>query len=117
MTPAPEDDAERAERLARSLSRWENEGGADAAPGAAVPNALLQPPLTTTELLHLRSRVIALENLVISLLATASDEQLDRVRQMAAFISPRPGYTQHPMTGHAAVEMTSLVDRSGRFRN
>jgi hypothetical protein len=72
--------------------------------------------LTNAELVQLRIRVIALENLVIALLAEASDRQLDLVREMAAYISPRPGYTHHPLTIHAAIQMIDLVERAGRFR-
>ncbi|PUE06052.1 hypothetical protein B9Z51_17590 [Limnohabitans sp. T6-5] len=65
---------------------------------------------------QLRVRVIALENLVISMLAQSPESQLVRVREMATFIAPRPGYTQHPLTLRAADEMRSLVDRAGQFR-
>jgi hypothetical protein len=47
---------------------------------------------------HLRIRVIALENVLISLLATASNEQLELAREMAGYISPRPAFTPHPLT-------------------
>lgn len=72
--------------------------------------------LTNNELEQLRTRVIALENLVIALLADKSDRQLDLAREMAAYISPRPGSTQHPLTIHAAAQMIHLVERSGHFR-
>ena len=75
------------------------------------------PPLTNTELVQLRVRGIALENLVISLLAEASDRQLDRVREMAAYISPRPGVTHHALTMHAAAHMVDLVARAQHFRD
>jgi hypothetical protein len=74
------------------------------------------PELTNTELVQLRIRVIALENLVIALLAEASDRQLNLASEMAAYISPRPGFTQHPLTIHAAVHMIDLVERAGHFR-
>ena len=74
------------------------------------------PQLTNTELVQLRIRVIALENLMISLLARTSDQELALVREMAAYISPRLGFTQHPMTLHAAAQMISLVERAGQFR-
>jgi hypothetical protein len=67
-------------------------------------------------LVQLRVRVIALENLVISLLAEAPDRQLDLAREMAAFILPRPGFTHHPLTIHAANQMIDLVTRAGHFR-
>ena len=55
------------------------------------------PELTNAELVQLRVRVIALENLAIALLAGASDRQLDLAHEMAAYISPRPGFTQHSL--------------------
>jgi len=67
------------------------------------------------EALHIR--IIAIENLVISLLATASDQQLEQAVEMARYISPRPGATQHPLTTHAAAHMVDLVERAFRFRN
>jgi hypothetical protein len=72
-------------------------------------------PLTNAELVQLRIRVIALENLVIALLAEASDRQLTLARGMATFISPRAGFTAHPITLRAADEMLSLVDRADRY--
>src|SRR6185437_4960697 len=74
------------------------------------------PDLTNAELVTLRIRVIALENLMISLLATASDQQLKLAREMAGYISPRPGFTQHPLTIHAAAHMDDLVKRALHFR-
>jgi len=50
------------------------------------------------------------------LLVEAPDRQLDLAREMAAFISPRPGFTHHPLTIHAATHMINLVDRAGHFR-
>jgi hypothetical protein len=120
----PEDDLNAAHRIrlrTSALSRWESEGGAGVeprCPAAASDDAPLDAlPLTNVELVQLRIRVIALENLVISLLAQAPQGQLARAREMAAYISPRPGYTPHPLTIRAALEMLSLVDRSGRFRS
>jgi hypothetical protein len=73
--------------------------------------------LSDTELEQLRIRVVALENIVIALLATASARQIDLVRKMAAHISPRPGFTPHRVTVHAAVEVLSLVERAEPFRS
>lgn len=56
------------------------------------------PSLTNAEHVLLHVRVIALENLMIALLAQATDAQLELVRDMAAYISPRPGFTPHPLT-------------------
>lgn len=72
-------------------------------------------PLTNAELVQLRIRVIALENLVIALLAEAPNRQLTLARGMATYISPRAGFTPHPITLRAADEMLSLVDRADRY--
>jgi hypothetical protein len=63
----------------------------------------------------LHIRVIALENLLIALLAAASDQQRSMAREMAGYISPRPGFTPHPLTIHAADHMTDLLDRAARL--
>ncbi|KNZ32364.1 MAG: hypothetical protein AD742_11280 [Methylibium sp. NZG] len=65
---------------------------------------------------QLRVRVIALENLVIALLAQVPVEQLALARDMAGYISPRPGCTPHHLTLRAADEMRSLLDRATPFR-
>jgi hypothetical protein len=105
----------------RALSRWDNEGGAGAdGPGTASEPETERtaiPDLTNAELVTLRIRVIALENLMICLLATASDDQLRLARDMAGYISPRPGFTQHPLTIHAAAHMVDLVERANHFRD
>jgi tellurite resistance-related uncharacterized protein len=104
----------------RALSRWENEGGAilDRAQGDLIHGDVISevPELTNAELVQLRIRVIALENLMIALLAEASDRQIDLAREMATYISPRPGFTQHPLTIHAAAQMIDLVERANQFR-
>ena len=104
-----------------ALSRWDNEGGAGprGPQGASVPPDASSeiPPLTNTELVQLRVRVIALENLVIALLAQASERQVAVARDMAAYISPKAGYTLHPLTIQAAGRMIDLVERAGQFRN
>ena len=104
----------------RALSRWENEGGAgpDGPQVSQIsPEAKSEvPDLTNAELVQLRIRVIALENLMISLLSEAPERQVGLIREMAAFISPRPGFTQHPLTIHAATQMINLVDRAEHFR-
>lgn len=74
------------------------------------------PPLTQAELVQLHIRVIALENIVIALLAQAPESQLALAREMATFISPRPGFTPHTLTIAAADEMLSLVNRAAPFR-
>jgi len=102
----------------RALSRWDNEGGAgsDGPQEVRLPSdiAASVPPLGNAELVQLQVRMIALENLVIALLARASPEQLDLAREMAAYISPRAGYTPHPLTVHAAAQMVHLLERALR---
>jgi hypothetical protein len=104
-----------------ALSRWDSEGGAGprGPQGASVspdaPAEILS--LTNTELVQLRVRVIALENLVIALLAQASERQVAVARDMTAYISPKPGYTPHPLTIQAAGRMIDLVERAGQFRD
>lgn len=103
-----------------ALSRWENEGGAGPH-GSSREFLGLDlseiPPLTNAELVLLRVRVIALENLMIMLLAEGSDKQLELAREMAAYISPRPGFTPHPLTVQAASHMNSLVERATHYRS
>lgn len=104
----------------RSLSRWDNEGGAGPNGPETAPtlteDQIPTPENDPAELGALHIRVIALENLVISLLATASDRQLELAREMASYIAPRPGFTHHPLTTHAAAHMIDLVERASRFR-
>lgn len=98
----------------RALSRWDNEGGALSS--GSLETLADVPDMTNAELVQLRIRVIALENLMIAVLAEGSDRRLQVAREMADFISPRPGFTQHPLTIQAADHMTDLVDRAIHFR-
>jgi hypothetical protein len=105
--------------IIRALARWENEGGKTLpsnSPSAESAEYMQIPEMTNAEIVALRVRVIALENVLISLLATASDQKLKLVREMANYISPRPGHTHHPLTIHAAGHMVDLVERSTHFR-
>ena len=113
--------ANAARQKRQALSRWENDGGAwrhgrANEPVADETHADAAPPLSNAELVQMRMRIIALENVVIALLAHAPQCKLDLVRDMAAYISPRPGVTLHPMTIRAAAEMVSLIERAGHFR-
>ena len=104
-------------QLEAALSRWENEGGAraQATRSERVLHAEV-PQSMNTELEHLRSRLIALENLLIAMLSQAHDRQLDLGCEMAAFISPRPGFTHHPRTVGAATQMVHLLHRAQHFK-
>lgn len=121
LTDAGLDASDRAKWPQRALSRWENEGGAGTA-GLQESSRLdaCHPgtrSLTNTELLHLRGRVIALENLVVTLLAHAATPQLDLAREMATYISPRTGSIQHPLTVRAAAQMIRIVERASCWRD
>lgn len=102
------------------LSEWDNEGGAgrcgpkESTAGLPAPEI---PELTNTELVQLRVRVIALENLVTALLAGAPERQHDLARSMAEQISPRRGTTPHPLTIQAASHMNGLVERAIHYRD
>ncbi len=104
-----------AQRLT-ALSRWENEGGAleDRTPDDLVD--LEVPPLTNTELVHLRVRLIAAENLLLALLAEGTQAQTAMAKEMSAYILPRDGHTPHPLTIHAAQQMLQLLERAARFK-
>lgn len=101
-------------RLEVVIARWENEGGATApwepALQAQVPQSM------NTELEHLRIRMIAMENLLITMLAQAPDRQLALGSEMAGFISPRPGFTRHPRTVGAAAQIAHLLRRGRHFQ-
>jgi hypothetical protein len=109
-----------AELRLKALSRWENEGGAGPAGPqdgeTAVKASLGISALGDAELIQLRVRVIALENLMVMMLAEGSERQLQLAREMAAYISPRPGFTTHPLTTLAAAHMVDLVQRAIHYR-
>jgi hypothetical protein len=109
------------EQRQAALSTWDDDGGAAPHPSeqTLIPGKTQPaiPQLTNTELIQLRVRVIALENMVITMLAEASDRQLERVREMASYISPRPGTTHHHLTIHAAAQMLNLANRARHFRD
>lgn len=71
--------------------------------------------LSNAELVQLQIRVIALENLVVALLAHAPEQQLELVRDIAASIFPRPG-VEHRLTSQAAAQMEHLAQRSRRLQ-
>ena len=119
MPDRSSDSSERDRLRERAFSRWDNEGGAGEggrehpASTEMLPDT---PPLSNAELVQLQIRVIALENLLMVLLAEASDRQLELAREMAAYISPRPGFTPHRLTVHAAARMINLVERTDHLR-
>ena len=61
-------------------------------------------------------RLISLENIIVALLADAPESQSQLVRDMASYISPRPGKTPHRLTVEAARNMLALVERAEQYR-
>jgi hypothetical protein len=109
------DQTEHAKLLAKAVSQRDNEGGrVEHALSGDVPADTL--PLTNAEIVQLQVRVIALENVLTVLLAEASEHQLQLVREMSAYISPRPGSTPHRLTIHAAARMINLVDGAAHLQ-
>ncbi|MDR6709259.1 hypothetical protein J2X73_003648 [Novosphingobium sp. 1748] len=98
-----------------ALSRWDNEGGALAWSAISLPADI--PELANVELVHLRIRVIALENLMIAMLARAVDEQIAMGDAMATHIAPHPGSAHHPLTEHAAQQMREMLARARHYRD
>jgi len=95
------------------LSRWDNEGGAQE---DDTHNRPQDPQMNNAELVQLRVRVIALENIMLALLSESSAETQAKVRDMAELISPREGSTEHPLTIEAALHMNRFTDRAERLR-
>lgn len=118
MTNRKSDSSELAGRRDQAFSRWDNKGGADAGgrEHSASTGTAEAPLLSNTELVQLQIRVIALENLMTALLADSSGQQLALVREIAAYISPRPGCTPHRLTVCAASRMIGLVETAGQLR-
>jgi len=103
--------------LEAALSRWESEGGARSQrmPSGQTQQAALAQSMNT-QLEHLGVRTIAMENLLITMLAQATEQHLELCREVAAFISARPGFAQHPGTIDAADQMVHLLRRAQRLR-
>jgi hypothetical protein len=102
----------------KALGRWDDEGGAEPdgpqllAPERLSPAGATFP--TAAEWAEMHTRVIALETLVVALLASGSEAQRALAREMAELITPRPDATPHHLTAHAAHRMSDLIDRAGR---
>jgi hypothetical protein len=101
----------------RALARWESEGGKTLPLDSARVESVEQtqiPEMTNAEIVALRVRVIALENVLTSLLASASDHQLTLIREMADYISPRPGFTPiRSRSMRRSIWLISLTARHG----
>lgn len=98
-----------------AIGRWENEGG-DTAGLHPHERGSVVGSIGDVEDGNLRVRLVALENIVVALLAGAPDSQSLMVREMAGYISPRPGATPHRLTIEAARNMVALVERAARYK-
>ena len=121
MANEPADNLSDALQRQQALSRWDSDGGrepfdspSEPSNHAATANA---DDLTNAELVNMRIRIIALENLLIAFLVKASGSQVELAVEMAGYISPREGFTLHPLTVKAATHMRDLVDRASSFRS
>ena len=109
-------DAGRAEMHRRAIGRWENEGGSEIGWSHPTGRSTVAGKIGDAEEANIRVRLIALENLVVALLAGAPDDQSELVREMAKYISPRPGVTPHRLTVEAARNMLAIVERAAQYK-
>ena len=70
-----------------------------------------------TDLEHLRTRMIAMETRLITLLAQSSDRPRELDREMAIHTFPSPGFTHLPRPPGMAAQMVRLLERAGHFRS
>ncbi len=106
-----------------ALSQWDGEGGASPAGPQAEPDTSSVPPQgrgegpgdADAEEITMHVRLIALENLVLALLAGASDQQLGLVHEMSTIITPRPGSREHPLALRAAAHISRIAERARQF--
>lgn len=81
-------------------------------PLGTLADVAAQPLVTWVEWDHLRYRVVALENLLVALLAEGSTGRMDRLREMSRYVAPRRGCTDHPVTLLAGAQIVHLVERA-----
>lgn len=100
----------------RAIGRWENEGGTQAASAHPKLPQTVAGEIGDAEAGNLRVRLVAIENILVAMLANSPDSQLDLIREMAAYISPRPGKTPHRLTVEAARNMLAIIARAEHYR-
>lgn len=101
-----------------AIARWETDGGAGH--GGSQRDTVLSeevpiPDLTNAELVQMRIRIIALENIVIALLSSATLAQRQAASDIMGLIVPQSGAHPHPLTLHAATQMERLLGRAEHF--
>lgn len=109
-------DPARAKTLERAVMRWENEGGARGDRDPDTLHATIVGEVGDAEAVNIRVRLIALENIVVALLASGSQDGPELVREMAKYISPRSDATPHRLTIEAARNMLAIVERAEHCR-
>ena len=109
-------DPARAKALERAVMRWENEGGRMGDRDQGTLRATIVGEVGDAEAVNIRVRLIALENIVVALLASGTQDGPQLVREMAQYISPRSDATPHRLTIEAARNMRAIVDRAEHFR-
>lgn len=120
MSGSPNEESELRRHHRLAIAQWDTEGGAGPCgpqESTAVGTARSAiPDLANTELVQLRVRVIALENLLVALLSGASVSQLKAASDMAELILPRPAAHPHPLTIRAAAHMQHLLANSAHLK-
>ena len=109
-------DPARAKALELAVMRWENEGGRMGDRGQDTLRATIVGEVGDAEAVNIRVRLIALENIVVALLASGTQDGPQVVREMAQYISPRSGATPHRLTIEAARNMLAIAARAEHYR-
>ena len=109
-------DLARAKNLERAVTRWENEGGARDHGDPDKLRSTIVGEVGDAEAVNIRVRLIALENIVVALLASGPQNGAELVREMAQFISPRSQTTPHRLTIEAARNMLAIAERAENCR-
>lgn len=65
-----------------------------------------------SELVQMRIRLIALENILVGLLSGASEEQIGAIEKRADTIEPKA--SRHPLTELASKDMRKLIELARR---
>ena len=101
---------------ASAIGRCENEGGPDHASPHSETASTVAGEIGDAEEGNIRVRLIALENIVVALLAGASQTQHEAIGDIVRYILPREGKTRHRLTIEAARNMVALVERADQFK-
>jgi hypothetical protein len=101
----------------RAITRWENEGGGTRNATGQSNQPTVVGSVGDAEDVNIRVRLIALENIVVALLAGAPNPSTDLVRDMARHILPRDGASPHRLTIEAAHKMLAMVERAEHYKS